>query len=380
MALVLICAVLFGFSLTAFAGDGTRRLEDPQGGILSVAHRGETLHHTPNTPDAVVAAAELGADFVSVSLTKTAGEFVLLTDQQKQTVPDAGQMTLLQLQTALFGAGSSEKVPTLAAVSKALSGRAGLIVDFDVAHLDALYEYLQAHELTASVLPRVTMPAKEIVAFAKGHPDLRLIGVYRGNVVMNAISHLNRLSAAGMPAVQYQSKNYFCVSFQRFTAKRFSVDGHCRAMVNMTNPALCALRDDDLLGWDDMISRDFSVIETGDIRALCTYLQEREKTASALNAMLEAARSAPESRALTAAMETGEAALSANASLSARQRALSALQNARALPAAPQEGIPKKGTLQITTGKVLTVLFFAVLVLAVQVYMHKKQQPTKGVK
>ena len=375
MALLLACAVLFGVLVTAYAADAA----DPQGGLIAVAFRGETTEHTPNTPEAVLAAAEAGADLVSVAVTKTAdGQFVLLTDAQKALVNET--QTFSQMQIALFGASSSLLLPTLETVADLLDSRAGLIVDFDISALDALCAYLREHALTDSVLPRVNLPAKTIVSFTEANPDIRLLGVYRGNVVMNADAFLLRLSAAGLPIVQYQNKNYFCVSFQKFTADRFSKNGNCRAMVNMTKKELCGQRDDSVTGWDDMISRGFSVIETGDIRGLCAYIAQQQATKQALLSSLETAKQtdlsalrAQSAKALSNAIAAGEDAKGENASLSARQSALSALQNASATKVPRGEDETRKGALQITTGKVLTVLFFAVLVLAVQIYFHKKQ-------
>ncbi len=378
MALLLICAVLFGVSLSAAAGFESK-LNEPQGGVLAVAHRGETTAHVPNTSDAVLAAADAGADLISVALTKTADNaFVLLADGQKALVNET--QTLLQMQTALYGGFSAQKVTELTDVCEALSGRAGLIADFETEDLDALCAYLRENGLTELVLPRVFLPQKEIVRFAQANPDIRLLGVYRGNVVMNANAFLKELSEAGLPLVQYQNKNYFCVSFQVFTTGRFSVGGNGRAMVNMTQPDLCGRREDSITGWDDMISRGFSAVETGDISGLCAYLARSEEMLPGLRSALDAAQAQPldslsaqSVKALEAAIAAGEAALESNAALSVRQSALSALQNAVSFAVPAGENETRKGALQITTGKVLTVLFFAVLVFAVQVYMHKKQ-------
>ena len=47
--------------------------------------------------------------------------------------------------------------------------------------LDALCAYLREHALTDTVLPRVNLPAKTIVSFTEANPDIRLLGIYRGN-------------------------------------------------------------------------------------------------------------------------------------------------------------------------------------------------------
>ena len=387
MALLLICAVLFGvFAVSAANGEteGTsaswnEKLCDPNGGVLSVAFRGETTAHAANTLDAVVAAADAGADLVSVRLTKTADDrFVLLSDEQLGLV--SGEQTLSQLQIALYGASSAMKVTELSDVCAALSGRAGLIADFEKEDLPALCRYLRENGLCTLVLPRAAMSAKQIVSFAEENPDVRLLGVYRGNVVMNANAFLQKLSKAGLPLVQYQNKNYFCVSYQIFTTKRFSSGGNCRATVNMTRPELCGLRDDSVTGWDDIISRGFSVVETGNIEGLCAYLKQTKAAEAPLRSVLETAQSqdldalsSQSAKALAEAVAKGESATRTNAALSEREAALSALQNALSSAVPAGENETRKGALQITTGKVLTVLFFAVIVVAVQVYMHKRR-------
>lgn len=393
MALLLICAVLFGVFAAVAVDEAAGGFEprspgaawdaalcDPRGGVLSVAHRGETTAHVPNTLDAVLAAADAGADLISVEATKTADNvFVLLTSSQKALINET--QTLAQMQIALYGGSSSEKVLTLAETAETLAGRAGLIVDYEGDDLAVLCKYLRDNGLVDSILPRVTLPAKEILRFIEANPDLRLLGVYRGNVVMNANAFLKKLSAAGLPLVQYQNKNYFCVSFQKFTADRFSASGNGRALVNMTKPELCGLRDDSVTGWDDMISRGFSVIETGNINGFRAYLSQCNQCFAPLQTAVEQAKtkiigdlSSQSAKALATAVAAGEKALQNNAALCARQSALSALQNAvfSAVPAGENE--TRKGALQITTGKVLTVLFFAVIVFAVQVYMHKMQE------
>ena len=398
MALLLFCAVLFGVFAASAKENGDASafaprtpgfrwdaaLCNPQGGVLSVAHRGETTAHVPNTLDAVLAAVDAGADFVSVALSKTADNaFVLLTDAQKALVNET--QTLTQMQLALFGGSSARKVTELCDVCASLTGRAGLIADFAKEDLAALCKYLRDNGLADLVLPRASLPAKEIVSFTEENPDIRLLGVYRGNVVMNADAFVKKLSAAGLPLVQYQNKNYYCVSFQKFTTSRFSVGGNGRALVNMTRPELCGLREDCVSGWDDMISRGFSVVETGNIEGFCGYLSAREQSFAPLREAAEQAEklalenlSSQSEKTLAAAVAAGEDALKPNAALCARQSALSALQNAlqSAVPAGENE--TRKGALQITTSKVLTVLFFAVIVFAVQVYMHQMQENQGG--
>ena len=74
ITLALLCAALFCFALAASAADA--------GGLVAVAFRGDTTDSPPNSIAAIEAAFDAGADYVSVSVQKTAdGAFVLLEDR-----------------------------------------------------------------------------------------------------------------------------------------------------------------------------------------------------------------------------------------------------------------------------------------------------------
>ena len=82
MTFALLCAALFCFAFAASAAD--------DGGLVAVAFRGDTSVYPPNSLGAIEAAFDAGADYVSVSVQKTAdGAFVLLEDRALPVQCDA---------------------------------------------------------------------------------------------------------------------------------------------------------------------------------------------------------------------------------------------------------------------------------------------------
>ena len=68
MTFALLCAALFCFAFAASAAD--------EGGLVAVAFRGDTTDSPPNSIAAIEAAFDEGADYVSVSVQKTARQMM----------------------------------------------------------------------------------------------------------------------------------------------------------------------------------------------------------------------------------------------------------------------------------------------------------------
>ena len=104
---------------------------------------------------------------------------------------------------------------------------------------------------------------------------LSVIGVRDGGVIFTSVSHIETLKDEVL--VQYQSKNYFNEMFKGFVTKRFSAEGYPRAIAPMYNADLCGQRTDSDTGWNEMINRGFSVIETNCIEELENYISRTEE-------------------------------------------------------------------------------------------------------
>ena len=379
MTFALLCAALFCFAFAAAAAD--------EGGLVAVAFRGDTTDAPPNSIAAIEAAFDEGADYVSVSVQKTAdGAFVLLEDRALPIQCDAEEsnlsaLTLSDVQALhlrnLNGTVSQEPVATLEDVLAAVQGKGGLILDNAWDERDALHAFLQSQP-PANLLLRTTESAKKALAWkTKSGSKMPVVCVYRGNVVMNAITHWNRLQTADMPLVQFQSKNYFNVFYQKFTAKRFHENSRVSALAPTYDPMLCGRRPDDATGWDDLISRGFAAIETGNLRGLLAYIRQTQTERAALEALLEQTEAVPQDKgsALEKAYLTAiDIRSEKRASLSQLQSAQSVLQNELRHLTPADENEVRPGDWVVTPGKIIAIVVFGALLLGFDVFVYKKKK------
>ena len=379
MTLALLCAALFCFAFAAAAAD--------EGGLVAVAYRGDTSEYPPNSLEAIEAAFDAGADYVSVSVQKTAdGAFVLLEDRALSVQCDAEEgdlsaLTLADVQKLhlknLNGTVSDELVATLEEALAAATGKGALILDNAWDDRDALHTFLQSQP-PANVLLRTTESAKKALEWkTKSGSKMPVVCVYRGNVVFNAIAHWNDLSTANQPLVQFQNKNYFNVFYQKFTAKRFHESSRVSALAPTYDPMLCGRRPDDATGWDDLISRGFAAIETGNIRGLSAYIRQTQTERIALGNLVEQAWDMPHDKG-SALEEVHLAALDLHAekraSLSQLQSAQSVLQNELRLLTPADENEVRLGDWQMTPGKIIVIVIFGALLLGFDVFVYKKKK------
>ncbi len=343
---ILLCAALCLLcTMTAAAAPA-----DDDARLLAVFHA--------DTVDlaALSAAAAQGADYIAVQAVPAADGRMVLQDSDL-TVEDA---------------------------ARAL-GETKLILDVDWADRAVLRDAIERAGLTDSVLLRTTASAKQITSFLNEQPTgVQVIGVYRGNIIFNAVSHLRRLTDAGQPLVQYQSKNYFNVAYENlFPAllKKSAV----RAIAAAWDPALCGRRGDDVTGWDDLIGKGYSVIETRNISGLAAYIAQCETEHAALHTLLDSAAQTDPLQFDAVGQKTFSAALQAAKDIdAAKYPPLSLLQKCRAdlfaamrLSASADAAGVQRGSLQVSVGKIAAIVIFGALIFAGQVYvfrMRKKKE------
>lgn len=353
-----LLVLTLSFSSFAASKNVSEKLCEPQGGLMSVSYRGSGTGEKENTVAAVAAAAEAGADMISLGVEKSEGSFVL--------------------------SGTKESLENAA---KAAGDSALLIVDGAWESKDELVAAAKENGFLSSLILRTNESEKKIACWCADNPEVKVISVYRGNVVFNAISHLNTAKKNSQPLVQYQSKNYFNVMYGSFVASRYSAgDGegaNPRALAPMYDEALCGKRGDNIVGWDEIFDRGFSVVETRNIKGLVSYISETKAFRALLSSSVEEARDADNSRLSAVGAKNLEKALSAAEEVLKNQNSpLSALQGAdsslRAAVYASADGSnekqSEKGALNITAGKVFFVVFFGALILAAQVFVYRKKE------
>lgn len=382
------------FTFVCFAqGESVNSVLGQNGGrVMSISHRGESSSFPKNSLEAAEEAVKNGADMVSVYVRKTSDNVLVLCESgsldeicltENKSVEALTSEEILKLR--LYGAGFKEsdcKVQTLLSFAERVKGRAIIVVDADEALIDDVSALAEANDLNDTLIFRTKMSSGKIKKWKeKTNSSLHVLGIYKGNVVFNAASHLKTLSKLGEPMVQYQNKNYFDVSFNNFTAKKYGKGENARAVCAMYDRDLCGQRDDCVSGWDEMVKRGFSVIETNDIKGLTAYINSLSDETSRLAELLNKAKeidtsvlSQVSAKELSSAVVHAESCLSGTHSLGEVQSSYSELlQQINTL--SHQSGKEtKKGALNITVGKVAAVIVFGSLLLLGEIYLVKKRK------
>lgn len=378
-----VFALLCCFAFCALAAN--------ESGLVAVSFRGDTAEAPPNSIRAIEAAFDAGADWVSVSVQKTGdGRFVLLEDASLASQTDGTNGTAADLDAAAVqalhyrnanGTVSADAVATLEDALAAAAGKGGLILDNAWDDRDELHSFLNTLTAGPDVCLRTSETARKALQW-KRETGTRMfvLPVYKGNVVFNAIAHWNYLSTAKQPLAQFQSKNYFNVFYQKFTDKRFRTAASTSALAPMYDPDLCGQRSDDAVGWDDLISRGFSAIETGNIRGLAAYVAQCDAAREALRTLSE---QLDEERVSSKGSQLEKLGVAAYWLLSDKRASLSQLQIIQSdiktelrRQGPSGEKNAQKGSFNLTGGKIAVIVILGALLLGFDVFVYKKKKKT----
>lgn len=198
--------------------------------------------------------------------------------------------------------------------------------------------------------------------------------------MFKSVSHINTLFDEA--CVQFQSKNYFNEMYKSFVTKRFSYENAPRALAPMYDEDLCGQRTDSETGWDEMINRGFTVIETNCIEELTAYIEHTEKVKSDLQSLLQKAEkvdtnlysSGSEKNFSYALKEAKEVFENNNSSLEKLQKSYSNLSQAMKNLTFGTHEDEQRGNLNITPLKLFFAVFFGLIILTAEVYVYKKQK------
>ena len=376
-----VFALLCCFAFCALAAN--------ESGLVAVSFRGDTAEAPPNSIRAIEAAFDAGADWVSVSVQKTGdGRFVLLEDASLASQTDGADGTAADLDTAAVqalhyrnanGTVSADAVATLEDALAAAAGKGGLILDNAWDDRDALIAMIGSRSVAVPVCLRTLDSAKKALQWSSAADCvLGVLPVYDGNVVFNAIAHWNYLSTAKQPLAQFQSKNYFNVFYQKFTDKRFRTAASTSALAPMYDPDLCGQRSDDAVGWDDLFSRGFGAIETGNIRGLAAYVAQCDAAREALRTLSEQLN---EGRVSSKGSQLEKLGVAAYWLLSDKRASLSQLQSTQSdiktelrRRGPSGEKNTQKGSFNLTGGRIAVIVIFGALLLGFDIFVFKKKK------
>lgn len=358
---IFICLVLgCSFLLSAYAENENKYYS--QSGILCISYRGDTAEYEKNSKEAVLSAFEKGADFVSVNIRKSAdGEFVLCSENE------------IRVEGIL-----------LKEILSLLNEDDILILDFDAEYKDEIYELLKAEKALSKAHLRIKDSEKNLNEWISSkEPEPTVIGVCSSFNIFTVQNFVQELSY--MPAVQLQSKNYFNVMYGSLCYSRYGARDGTRAIAPMYDPDKCGQRSDSEDGWNDLIKKNFSVIETNNLEAFIKYRDNIDALREELSALLEKAESInDESYSLVSRENLRDSIENAKAltelgtvSCDELQKAHSSLLLSINSLTYGQGEDTRKGALNITPGKVIAAVLVGALILAAQIYVHKMQREKK---
>lgn len=364
--------------------------------LICVSHRGDTAAYPENSLAGVKSALKKGADFVSVSIDKTSdGVFYLCERESLGNVCNAPYAGLSQMSSDevkeyntfdIYGNLTEYKLTSLEELISKTKAGDGIILDVLSEDKDAVYELLSEHGVLSRMIIRTDDSCKRLVQWAEGKPErVYAIGVYGGNIIFSTVSAVKGITAAQMPAVQYESKNYFNVAFGEFFTNRYITKDNARALACAYSPDLCGQRSDSAEGWNELIKKGYSVIETDNLEAFAAYRSETERLEAELRSLLiscEAVSAEKFSQVslsnFAKARENCEALLNgAVFSLDEAQSAYSQLIFALEEMKVSDGKVDTRGALNVTAGKLVAAFAVGALLLAGQIYVYKMRRKAK---
>ena len=388
LAFTLIITIFSCFSAFAVTTEEALTVKNK---IIAVSYRGDTENYPENSLEAILSAKEIGADMVSVSVTKTKDNTLILAENENirnfcnaeaDTISDT---EWTQLENCILYDNSGKltdyKIATLPEVLEK-SENIILILDISAEDKDFVYGVVEAYDASDRVFLRFKENSNDIVEWVNSkEAKPNVIGIYSGNIIWNAISHIENLSEV-CSIVQYQSKNYFNVMYGSWVGDRFSAEGKARALAPAYDKELCGQREDNASGWNELIENGFSVIETNNIASLAEYAERADELNESLRKLTEKAEKTDLSAYSDVSADNLQKALKrANEELQSNVSSVGELEsaNSQLLLAMNRLNLSdstesQKGALNITAGKIVAAVLVGAAILAGQIYVHKMQQ------
>lgn len=366
--------------------------------IICVVHRGDWHSFPENSAEAVKAGGEYGFVSVDIRLTRD-GKAVLMADETTdRMVVDANGKTvsanvsdksLAELKAFYLRAenGSEDKPKTdcrVAGLEDALaqvSEESVLILNTTCADFETVYAEVKTLKAEDKVIFRFNSDSNsDIIKATSGRNDITAFGNYQGNIIFMATSAVDNTIKNGMNIIELGSANENGVLYDDFLMDRFDSQG--KAMASMVN-GRSGERPDNERGWDNLISKGYSVIETDYPEQFSQYTAQVEREKESLNYYIDLYKSTDLQPYTTDTENAFASALSTAETVSAQPSSLSELQNARfALQSAYDNltlGEKKAVTLkfEFTIGRLIALVLCGGAIIAAQIFFFKKRDKSK---
>lgn len=394
LSIILLVTLSVSSVAATDASDVVKSFSDGEKNIICIAHRGDWHSFPENSAEAVNAAAEYDAVSVDVRLTSD-GMPVLMADETvdrmlisgdgKSVSGSVSSFTLAQLKDLYLreGNGGTDKaktdfrVPELKEIYEAANGRTAIVLNVGENDFNSVYEYVKNLGKLEETVFRIDANSKRIIELSKDLDGASVTGNYQGNIIFLATSAVKECFDNGIYTIEMGSTNGNGVLYDNFLMKRFV--GNKRAMVSMVN-GRCGKRADNETGWDDLISRGYSVIETDYPAELTEYIKRTDSAAVELEKYIDlygntnlSSYNSESEKAFASALSAAGEALKSKSSFSELTDARSALQSAYdSLTVGEKKTVTLK--FNFTLGRITAVVLCAAAFTAGTLYLRSKRK------
>ena len=396
LSLILFTALSVGSAIAADASDIASDFSDGKKNIICIAHRGDWHSFPENSAEAINAAAEYDAVSVDVRLTAD-GKPVLMADEKvdRMSVDGEGKsvsgkvssFTLAQLKELYLresNGGTDKKkttcrIPELKEIYETAAGRTAVMLNVQENDFKTVYDYVKALGKLDETVFRINAKPKKIIELTRDLDGVNVTGNYQGNIIFLATSAVKKYFAANIYTIEMGSTNGNGVLYDNFLMKRFV--GSKRAMVSMVN-GRCGKRADNETGWDDLISRGYSVIETDFPAELTEYIRKTETAATDLEKNIDiyantdlSPYTSETEKAFSSALSAAKKTLDGRSSFSELTDARSALQSAHdSLKVGAKKNVALK--FRFTPGRIIAVVHCAAAFTGGTLFLRSKREST----
>lgn len=396
LSLILFTALSVSSVIAADASDIASDFSDGKKNIICIAHRGDWHSFPENSAEAINAAAEYDAVSVDVRLTSD-GKPVLMADEKvdRMSVDGEGKsvsgkvssFTLAQLKELYLresNGGTDKKkttcrIPELKEIYETAAGRTAVMLNVQENDFKTVYDYVKALGKLDETVFRINAKPKKIIELTRDLDGVNVTGNYQGNIIFLATSAVKKYFAANIYTIEMGSTNGNGVLYDNFLMKRFV--GSKRAMVSMVN-GRCGKRADNETGWDDLISRGYSVIETDFPAELTEYIRKTETAATDLEKNIDiyantdlSPYTSETEKAFSSALSAAKKTLDGRSSFSELTDARSALQSAHdSLKVGAKKNVALK--FRFTPGRIIAVVLCAAAFTGGTLFLRSKREST----
>lgn len=396
LSFILFTALSVSSAIAADASDIASDFSDGKKNIICIAHRGDWHSFPENSAEAINAAAEYDAVSVDIRLTAD-GKPVLMADEKvdRMSVDSEGKsvsgkvssFTLAQLKELYLresNGGTDKKkttcrIPELKEIYETAAGRTAVMLNVQENDFKTVYDYVKALGKLDETVFRINAKPKKIIELTRDLDGVNVTGNYQGNIIFLATSAVKKYFAANIYTIEMGSTNGNGVLYDNFLMKRFV--GSKRAMVSMVN-GRCGKRADNEAGWDDLISRGYSVIETDFPAELTEYIRKTETAATDLEKNIDiyantdlSPYTSETEKAFSSALSAAKKTLDGKSSFSELTDARSALQSAHdSLKVGAKKNVALK--FRFTPGRIIAVVICAAAFTGGTLFLRSKREST----